>query len=91
MKKPLDFIFNQAVFWCSRRESNPKLSLRRTLLSPFNYGNIFDFSDTSQLSKIEKYPCRCKKDVISSAVNRFVYEKPPETAFLLPICSELFG
>ena len=91
MEKPLDFIFNQTVFWYSRRESNPQLTLRRGLLSPFNYGSIFNFSDTSQLSKIEKYPCGCKKDVISSAVNRFVYENQPETAFLLPICSELFG
>ena len=91
MEKPLDFIFNQTVFWYSRRESNPQLTLRRGLLSPFNYGSIFNFSDTSQLSKIEKYPCGCKKDVISSAVNRFVYDNQPETAFLLPFCSELFG
>ncbi len=30
------------VFWCSRRESNPKLNLRRIPLFPFNYGNLLN-------------------------------------------------
>lgn len=29
-------------FWCSRRESNPKLNLRRIPLFPFNYGNLLN-------------------------------------------------
>ena len=29
------------VFWCSHRESNPELSLRRAPLYPFNYENIY--------------------------------------------------
>ena len=28
------------VFWYSRRESNPQLTLRRGLLYPFNYGSV---------------------------------------------------
>ncbi len=29
-------------FWCSRRESNPQLPLRRGLLYPFNYGSVIN-------------------------------------------------
>ena len=29
------------LFWYSRRESNPQLTLRRGLLYPFNYGSVY--------------------------------------------------
>ena len=67
------------------------MSLRRTLLSPFNYGNIFDFLDTSQSRKIEKYPFGCKKDVHSFAVSRFVSELTPKIRLFAPFCLQFLG
>ena len=90
-KNPNLYKISFGFFWCSRRESNPKLRLRRTLLSPFNYGNIFDFLDTSQSRKIEKYPFGCKKDVNSFAVSRFVSELTPKMRLYMPFCPQSLG
>lgn len=47
--------------------------------------------DTSRNREIEKYPCGCKKDVISFAARRFTRENCPEKRILPPICSVLLG
>lgn len=49
--------FPVSAFWYSRWESNPKLSLRRGLLYPFNYGSIGYLYYTIYLRCCQKFIC----------------------------------